>query len=170
MRNLFLLGLLAGTLLFAANEAAGIQWKAPTTWKALPDRPMRAGTYSVPATAGDSEAGEMAVFFFGKGQGGDVESNIARWIKQFEHPTTAPKRATQKINNLNVTTIEVAGTYLFSPSPMSTEKTPKPGFRMIAAIVEAPDGPVFFKFTAPAKTVAVNEAAFQALLKCVTKK
>ena len=32
---------------------------------------MRAGTYSVPAVAGDSEAGEMAVFFFGKGQGGD---------------------------------------------------------------------------------------------------
>ena len=170
MRNLLLFGLLAGTLAFAASEAAGIQWKAPTTWKAMPDRPMRAGTYSVPAAAGDSEAGELAVFFFGKGQGGDVESNIARWIKQFENPTTAPKRATQKINNLNVTTIEVAGTYLFSPSPMSPEKTPKPGFRMIAAVVEAPDGPVFFKFTAPAKTVAANEAAFQALLKSVTKK
>ena len=170
MRNLILLGLLAGSFANAASDAAGIQWKAPTTWKALPDRPMRAGTFTVPAVAGDPEAGEMAVFFFGAGQGGSVEANITRWIGQFQNPAAPPKRATQKINGLNVTTIEVAGTYLFSPSPMSTEKTPKPGFRMLAAIVEAPEGPVFFKFTAPVKTVAANEGAFQSMLKSISKK
>ena len=78
MRNQILHIMLAGATVFAASEAGGIQWKAPTQWTALPDRPMRAGTFSVPAAAGDSEPGEMAIFYFGQGQGGSVEANVQR--------------------------------------------------------------------------------------------
>ena len=170
MRNVLLSCIFSCSCLIAGTEAGGVQWKAPGTWKALPDRPMRAGTYSVPAASGDPEAGEMAIFFFGPGQGGSVEANIQRWIGQFQDVKTPAKRATQKLNGFSVTTIELAGTYLFSPTPMSPEKTPKPGYRMVAAIVDAPDGPVFFKFTAPAKTVAANEALFQTMLKSIAKK
>ena len=131
---------------------------------------MRAGTFVAPAAAGDSEPGEMAIFYFGQGQGGSVEANIQRWIGQFQKAKGASKRSTQKINGFNVTTIEVEGTYLFSPSPMSPDKTPKPGFKMTAAIVEAPEGPVFFKFTAPTKTVVAHDGAFQTMLKSISKK
>ena len=170
MRNQILHIMLAGATVFAASEAGGIQWKAPSQWKALPDRPMRAGTFSVPAAAGDGEPGEMAIFYFGQGQGGSVEANVQRWIGQFQNTTGQAKRSTQKIYGFSVTTIELGGTYLFSPSPMSTEKTPKPGYKMLGAIVEAPEGPVFFKFTAPGKTLAANESAFQTMLKSIAKK
>ena len=118
----------------------------------------------------DSEPGEMAIFYFGQGQGGSVEANVQRWIGQFQNTTGPAKRSTQKINGFSVTTIELAGAYLFSPSPMSPEKTPKPGYKMLGAIVEAPEGPVFFKFTAPVKTLAANESAFQTMLKSIAKK
>ena len=44
---------------------------------------MRVATYAVPGAKG-AEAGECAVFFFGPGQGGGVDDNVARWAKQFE--------------------------------------------------------------------------------------
>ena len=170
MRNQILCILLVGAAVFAASDAGGIQWKAPSQWKALPDRPMRASTFSVPPAAGDNEPGEMAIFYFGQGQGGSVEANVQRWIGQFQNTTGPAKRSTQKINGFSVTTIELGGAYLFSPTPMSQEKTLKPGYKMLGAIVEAPEGPVFFKFTAPEKTVAANENAFHIMLKSIAKK
>ena len=67
-------------VLLLADGASGLSWKTPAAWKALPERPMRAATYSVPGTP---EAGECAVFYFGPGQGGAVEPNITRWEGQF---------------------------------------------------------------------------------------
>ncbi len=170
MRNQVLYMMLVGAAASAASDAGGIQWKAPSQWKAQADRPMRAATFTVPAAAGDSEPGEMAIFYFGQGQGGTVEANVQRWIGQFQNTTGPALRSTQKINGFGVTIIELAGAYLFSPTPMSPEKTLKPGYKMLGAIVEAPDGPVFFKFTAPVKTIAANESVFQTMLKSVTKK
>ena len=45
----------------------------------------------------------------------------------------------------------------------------KPGYRLLGAIVEGPQGAVFFKFTAPAKTAAGQRAAFEALLKSISR-
>lgn len=134
---------------------------------------MRAATYVVPAAAGDKEDGECAVFYFGPGQGGGVEDNLKRWIGQFQQPDGKPSDKAgqirkQTVNGLAVTTIDLSGTYL-SGGPMSPVKTPKPGYRLLGAIVEAPQGPVFFKFTGPAKTVAAGEAAFQAMLKSISR-
>jgi hypothetical protein len=67
------------------------------------------------------------------------------------------------------TTIDLTGTYLFKPFPMAQQSTPKPGYRMLAAIAEAPQGPVFFKLTAPKVTTAAAEAIFQKMLASLTK-
>ena len=45
----------------------------------------------------------------------------------------------------------------------------KAGYRLLGAIVEAPQGAVFFKFTAPARTAAAQQAAFEAMLKSVAR-
>lgn len=156
-------------LLLLAESASGVKWKAPAAWKSQGERPMRAATYSVPAAAGDKEAGELAVFYFGPGQGGGVQANLDRWQGQFPQKTGAPKTGKSTAAGLAVTSIDVSGTYASSASPMSPEKVDKPGFRMLGAIVEAPQGAVFFKFTGPAKTVAANEAAFQGMIKAIVK-
>jgi len=152
-----------------AESAGGIQWAAPAGWKSEGARPMRAATYRAPAAPGDKEDGECAVFYFGPGQGGGVEDNLKRWIAQFENTQGEPKRARQTINGLNVTTIDLAGTYTGAGGPMAAAKASKPGYRLLGGIVEAPQGPVFFKFTGPVKTVAAQQGAFQGLLKSVRR-
>lgn len=167
MRSIFLV-LLTGLALLA-ESASGVKWKAPAAWQKSPDRPMRAATYSVPAAGGDKEAGELAVFYFGPGQGGGIQANIDRWQGQFPQKTGAPKTTKSTVAGMSVTSIDVTGTYAASMGPMSPEKVNKPGYRMLGAIVEAPQGAVFFKLTGPAKTVTGAEAAFQAMIKGITK-
>ena len=69
---------------------------------------------------------------------------------------------------LGPTTIDITGTFL-SGAPMATERTPKPGFRMVGLIVEAPGGNVFFRMVGPAKTVAAAKPAFDGMIKSLKK-
>ena len=153
-------------VLLLADGASGLSWKTPAAWKALPERPMRAATYSVPGTP---EAGECAVFYFGPGQGGAVEPNITRWDGQVPTKSSPTKRSAGTVAGHKTTYLDLSGTYAWSPSPMSPDKVMKPDYRMLGAIVESPQGSVFFKFTGPAKVVAAQEAAFKAMIQGITK-
>jgi hypothetical protein len=140
------------------GSAGGVIWKAPSRWAVGPERSMRAATYMVPAASGDPEGGECAVFFFGPGQGGSVQANIDRWIGQFEQPDGKPsaERAKQNkevINGLPVTMVDLTGTFA-GGGPMMGTSGKKAGYRLLGAIVEGPQGVVFFKLTGPAATVA----------------
>lgn len=159
----------------AADGVAGIEWTAPAGWAAKGESPMRAASYTIPPAAGDSEGGECVVYYFGTGQGGGVEANIKRWIGQFTAPDGGPadklaKRGTKTINGIEVETLDLTGTYLFKPFPMAPKATPKPGYRMLAAIVAGSDAPVFFKLTGPVKTVAAAEAGYEKMLASLKKK
>ncbi len=148
--------------------AAGIAWTVPPRWEVQPPRTMRVATYLIPKDAEDDEPGECAVFFFGRGQGGSVDLNLQRWREQFEtdsggQPSLAERKST--INDLAVTTVSLAGTYLASMGPMfQSGAVKKPGYRMLGAIIEAPEGNVFVKLTGPEKTVLSAEGEFQAFL------
>jgi hypothetical protein len=147
---------------------AGVKWALPQRWTVLPPRQMRVVTYGVPAAEGDAEGGECGVFYFGNDQGGSVEMNIDRWIGQFEANAT-PARASKEVNGLNVATIQVAGTYLAPGGPMMQSQGKKENYRLLGAIVAAPQGSVFFKFTGPVKTVAAAEVEFNGLIGSLTK-
>jgi hypothetical protein len=151
----------------ASAEAGGIEWKVPARWKAGAGSAMRVATYAVPAAKGE-EAGECAVFFFGPGQGGDVESNVQRWGRQFEG-TPKPDETTATVAGMRVTRAAVAGTYLAPGGPMMQSQGKKAGYRLLGAIVEGPQGNVFFKLTGPAASVAAAEADFDALVASLRK-
>jgi hypothetical protein len=168
-RLVLLLGIAVGVFPAGAETAGGIQWTAPSGWRSLGSRPMRAATYSVPAATGDKEDGECAVYYFGPGQGGSVDANVKRWIGQFEPIDKAAEVRKQTINGLPVTTIDISGTYLGAGGPMAPGKIKKPGYRLLGAIVEGPQGLVFFKFTGLAKTVAAAHSAFASMLKSLRK-
>ena len=150
------------------DSAGGIQWTVPAKWTAGTGSAMRVATYSVPGAKG-SPAGECAVFFFGPGQGGSVDDNVARWAKQFEGAPAAATRATA-VAGVKVTRAEVQGTYLAPGGPMMQSTGKRPGYRLLGAIVEAPEGNVFFKLTGPAATVAAAEAPFEALVTSVRRR
>jgi hypothetical protein len=150
-----------------ADSAGGLQWTVPAAWKVDAPRQMRVATYKLPAAKGDGEDGECAVFYFGQGQGGTVDMNVQRWVGQFEgaKPPT-PKK--EKAAGFDLTTLEVEGTYTGGGGPMGP-KTNKPGFKLLGAIVEGPEGPIFFKLTGPAKTVEAARSDFTKMVKAIKK-
>ena len=151
----------------APNQAAGIAWTVPAGWEAGPPHQMRVATYRIHAIAGDPEDAECAVYFFGAGQGGTVEANLKRWADQFTSPGGQPasaKTETRTIAGLKVSTLAVSGTYLGSGGMTAQAEVKKPNFRMLGAIIEAPEGLVFFKLTGPLNTVAGADADFKTLI------
>ena len=151
-----------------SNRAAGITWKVPSAWMEQPERQMRIATYMIPVAEGDGDGGECAVFYFGSGQGGDVESNINRWVSQFES-ASKPERSTREINGMTVHLVSVTGTYLAPAGPMMQSQGKKSDYHLQGAIVEAPEGMVFFKATGPAKTMHNAEADFNTLLGSIAR-
>lgn len=165
-----------GLPLFEAGRdgAGGVSWKVPNGWIRQPGRPMRVATYTVPKPAGAPEEGECAVFHFGPGRGGHVETAVARWLSEIEDPKGRPvdelvHRVEFEIDGIRVTTIDVSGTYQWSPSIMSSRKVPKPNYRFLGAVAETPDGNVFFKLVAPAVTADHWDEAFDEMLRSIQR-
>ena len=161
--------LLVSNVLSAAVEgsAGGIRWTMPASWQVGPPQPMRAATYTIPA-AGGAEAGSCGVFYFGKNQGGTVDDNLTRWVGQFEG-ATAPKKGERTIAGFKVHTISLSGTYLAQSGPAMQSQGKKPGWMLSGAIVEAPEGLVFFKAVGPTATMEKAQADIEALLKSIVK-
>ena len=150
------------------GSAAGIRWSLPKRWTEQGQRPMRVATYTTPAAEGDSEGVECAVFYFGANQGGTVDQNIERWVGQFE-TSGVPTRSGKDVNGMKVSLVQVAGAYLAPAGPMMQSTGKKENFRLLGAIVEGPEGMVFYKFTGPAKSVTEAEGEFNAMVESIGK-
>lgn len=158
----------------ATRSVAGLTWEVPEAWQAGAQRPMRAATYLVAPAPADTEGAECAVFHFGTGQGGDVAANVERWIAQFEQPdgsasSKAARTTKLDVDGLPVTRVEVTGTYTASMGPMGGAKSNKENHQLLGAIVEGPEGAVFFKMTGPRETVGAARTDFDAMIKSVRK-
>jgi hypothetical protein len=168
LRAVAVLALAVGAAAVAsADSAAGVQWSPPAAWKAEPARPMRAATYTVTPATGDRDPAECGIYFFGAGQGGSVDANLDRWRSQFTDPngrTTPAKIDKGQVHGLRVTRIDTSGSYSGMGGPMAAKTQSVPGYRLLGAIVEAPGGNIFVKFTGPMKTIAANQQKFEQLL------
>jgi hypothetical protein len=146
-----------------------ITWVDPPGLRRVPPKnAMRKASYEVPHAGKDTEDGELAVFYFGPGQGGGIEQNVDRWVKQFSgvQPSDV-KRADRQANGLRQHTVEIAHGTFESGMPGMGPSGPKKDYALEGAIVEAPSGAYFFKMTGPAATVAAARAAFMQLLDSV---
>jgi hypothetical protein len=155
----------------AGGSKLDIEWTAPEDWQEAGNRsPMRAATYRIPKAAGDAEDGELAVFYFGPGQGGDIEANVSRWLGQFEGVSNDQiRRADRDAHGMRQHTVEIErGTYQ-SGMPGGA-KSPKQDFGLLGAIVQAPSGNYFFKLTGPSPTVRAARDGFYALLDSVKRR
>jgi hypothetical protein len=154
-----------------ANPPVEITWFDPPEWKRSPRiTPMRKATYTIPHVPSEKEDGELGVFYFGPGQGGGVDANVDRWVKQFtDVPVEKVKRADRKANGLVQHTVEIeSGT--FNVNAMGGPAKLKKGYGLLGAIVEAPSGAYFFKLTGPEATVKAARKSFYQLLDSVSAK
>lgn len=138
-----------------ANQPS-IDWVLPKRWVVYPNMsPMRYATYRVPKSYGDVEDPEMSVMR----AGGDLESNAARWIGQFDEPSRASaKRSVKKLGDLEVHLVEVQGTFT------TMQGEPEPNWALLGAIVNTPGTAHFFKLTGPKKSVEDARPEFDALV------
>ena len=150
------------------NSVAGIHWTVPQGWTAEPRQQMRAATYKASAPKEGIEPADCGVFYFGNGQGGTVEDNLNRWISQFEKGGKH-EFSNKIVNGLKLTSIQIAGTYLSPAGAMMESTVRKQDYRLLGAIVEGPQGMVFFKFTGPAQTAGAHEANFNQLVSSLAK-
>ena len=151
------------------TEAAGLRFTVPSAWTRVPAASeMRAAQYKIPAAAGDHEDGELVLFYFGKGQGGGTQENIDRWLGQLTQPDGSATKDSaittiRTVHGLKVTEVDAGGTY----KGMGPSTEPKPGYHMLAAVVEGADGPWFFKAIGPKATIVAAKPEFEALVQSV---
>ncbi len=152
-------------------ESAGLEYTVPPGWiTETPASPNRKAQFRLPRVPGDTEDGEVVVYYF-QGGGGTAQANVDRWIGQFSLPdgksaAGAARTESLSVDRIPITLVDVSGTYSGSMMPMQ-QGAPKAQFRMLAAIAEAGNGPWFFKLAGPEKTVARWESGFRSLLNSI---
>jgi len=129
---------------------------------------MRAAQFRVPHSEGDSEDAELVLFYFGEGKGGSADQNLERWTGQFTQPDGKPSKEAavvviRTVNGLKETSLDVAGAY--QPAQMGgAGGDAKSGWRLLAAVIEGPGGPWFWRLTGPDATVKAAKPQFDELL------
>lgn len=144
--------------------AGGVGWEAPEPFRPVPPSGnMRDAEYVFPEEEGEQPA-TLTVFFFGEGVGGSVRENITRWSSQITPPPGEQAQLSEReVEGLPVTVLDARGTYSAQMGP-GRGGPPQPGQRMLGAIVEGPEGPVFFKMVGGEAVMERAKPAFDRLV------
>jgi len=122
-----------------------IKFDAPEAWvKEEPSNNMRKAQYKIPDKEKKGGDAVLAVFYFGP-RNDMLADNLKRWAQQMGHddPKTEVIQGKCKVH-----LVDLKGTYTGDAQQGAQENQ-----RMLAAVVEAEDGPWYFKITGPAGTV-----------------
>lgn len=155
----------------AQPPSSDVIWDAPSAWQSVPvNNSMRKATYRIARIAGDIDDAELAVFHFGAGQGGSIDANVDRWLKQFSgiEPRSV-KREQRTANGLRQHVVRVDKANYSSGMPGGPLQQ-KANWGLIGAIVETSNGPYFFKLTGPTATLRATEKTFYGFLDSVKAK
>lgn len=153
-----------------ASASGKLNYQTPGEWKSeTTTSNMRIAQFALPKAAGDAEDASLVIFYFGPGQGGSVQANMERWVGQMQQPDGSSskdkaKTETMKVNGLNVTLLDVSGTYTAEMTPGAGDRQNKSNYRLRTAVIETPGGPYFIKLTGPAKTIAQWDQPFLAFV------
>lgn len=152
-------------------QDAGLRYTIPQSWERVPaPSDMRAAQYRIAGpTADPADDAEVVLFFFGPGQGGSTQANLDRWYGQFTRPDGKPSREAavvtkRSVNGLEITAVDLSGTYNAQMAQGRPGGGPRPDTRMLAAAIEGPGGPWFLRIVGPAPTVAAVAGQFDATL------
>ncbi len=143
---------------------------APKAWTAVPPKSrILEKELAVTAPAGSEAAAARLTIM---AAGGSVKANLDRWVGQFkETEGDGAKQEKLEAGGMPATLLDVSGTYLESSGGPFGPKTPRPGYRMLGAIVETGDsGNYFFKLVGPQETLEPQAKAFKKMVESVRKK
>jgi hypothetical protein len=140
--------------------------KAPKAWIAKEPRSSMIrilAEFALPRAAGDTADGRLTII----PAGGTVQANIDRWRDQFGDKPEHQSQEKIEVAGKTVTLVDFSGTFHdqsggpFAPGP----GVERPGYRMLAAIIDV-DGELYFvKSYGPAKTMAAHADEFQTFIR-----
>jgi hypothetical protein len=146
----------------------------PGNWTAQPaGGQFRFAQYAIPKAPGDAVESLFIVFYFDRGGGGTVDDNLKRWIGMMRRTSEGGGEVDAKVERteragLKITTLDQRGTYLERAFPMAQEFTPRPDYRMLAAVIETTgengEGPYFVRLVGPAKSVTAAKPGWDAFV------
>lgn len=151
-------------------QVAGLAFTVSEDWTNVkPENPVRVAEYKIEGTGGPAE---MAVFYFGKDQGGGMEDNIRRWAAQFsDASTTSPGAQVARVerDSLRIALVKTQGTYNpGSMGPMMPKQEAQDNYALFGLVVEGgPEGRVFVKVTGPKETLAEQDEALEKMAQSV---
>lgn len=140
----------------------GMSVTFPEGWILERGSSMRLATVRLPRAEGDTTDGEMSII----PARGSVDANVRRWEGQFKEKPSAKVSTRAVEGGLEVTVVEIDGTFTAGGGPMMGGGTPQPNTKMLGAIVETPGKGemVFFKGWGPAATMEKWRASFEAFV------
>jgi hypothetical protein len=139
-----------------------LSFARPENWTWVEVQPgMRAAQLEI---KGQGEEKAEVIFFNIPGGGGGVQANVDRWLGMFQEGKDKIGARTEKVAKGKGTIhyVQAEGTYL-SGMPGGA-KTPKPGYMLQGAIIEAPTGNVFIRMTGPAGLVKSSQSDFKKMV------
>ncbi|QDU58827.1 hypothetical protein [Aeoliella mucimassa] len=155
-----------------------LQLTVPAAWKVVDPKnnliELELSVAPAEANAADEASEDEVLSSHGRitmmSAGGDVDSNIRRWVGQFRMGRDADgkdamRRRERKVRGAIAHVLDIAGTYFDSPRGPFGPKVERPDYRMLGAIIEVEGaGKFFVKFYGPAKLVEKNQEAFEQML------
>lgn len=153
-------------------EAKPLVFAPPEGWKVVPPTSsMRLAQYELAGEAGAGPA-EVAIFSF-PGGAGPVEMNFQRWASQLASadgsPATENDRRKETRDGMTFHSIDLSGHYVAETFPGSGERQDIPDYRMVATIIESPDGTFYVKMLGPGATVERWLESYGSFLEGVTR-
>ena len=148
-----------------------LKFTIPSKWKIEPvESPARGGQWRVPPLHGQGEGGEVVVFYFGPGIGGSAKENIEAWIGTMfnaeGHPAAA-ERKQHKTGGITISQVVIFGTYNQLVSLPGVPPVPKSNYGLLGAVIENPQGAIYWRFTGPEALITANLPLFNKVIDSV---
>ena len=141
-----------------ADSGAGVHWTMPPSWKAEAQRPMRLATYTV---APGRRMRRVLLRGRPRRERGGEPGPLDRPVSASGWKTVESRGEDRQADHPRLASDYRGCRRALTPEWAAQRRkagAAMPGYRMLGAIVEGPQGSIFFKFTGPAKTIAANQA------------
>lgn len=159
------------TLSGPSFPVGNLQFTIPAKWRIeMVQSPVRGGQWRVPPLRPDGEGGEVVAFYFGKGIGGSPKENVEAWVGTMfnaeGHPS-AYEIKRHEMGSFKISQVVMFGTYNQAVSLPGIPPQPKSNYGLLGAVIENPEGNIYWRFTGPEALITANLPLFNKIVDSV---
>jgi hypothetical protein len=152
----------------------GMTFTPATQWQDFGPSKSRVAGYAYGPLKDEPDSATVLVTFTPGGGADDISRQQEQWFSQMalldgRDPHTGAIQYDLQIDSMTVHMMSLFGIYIIPTAPGSYEKIEKKPYRLLAAIVEAPDGNVHLKLTGPDYTATIMIEAYMTMIKSIKK-